>query len=83
MKQVQISEELFQALVKYHLVGMEDYREEIEKGLESKLESMTRRQFYSTYKTAATEGEPGRGKTEISGQGGNAPGFSEIGFLCR
>ena len=53
MKQVQISEELFQALVKYHLVGIEDYREEIEKGLES----MTRRQFYSTYKTAATEGE--------------------------
>ena len=70
MKQVQISEELFQALVKYHLVGMEDYREEIEKGLESKLESMTRRQFYSTYKTAATEGEREEARQKYLGKVG-------------
>lgn len=55
MKNVQISEELFYALLKYHLLGVEEYQLEIQKGLEDKLDSMVKRQLYSTYKTAPTE----------------------------
>ena len=37
---MQISEELFIALLKYHLVEIDDVLPEIKKGLEEKLEAM-------------------------------------------
>ena len=40
---MQISEELFFALLKYHLLKMDDVLPEIKKGLEEKLEAMVRR----------------------------------------
>ena len=55
MKNVQISEELFFALLKYHLLEMDDVLPEIKKGLEEKLEAMVRRDLYTKYKTAPTE----------------------------
>lgn len=64
MKNVQISEELFYALLKYHLLGVEEYQPEIQKDLENKLESMVKRQLYSTYKTAATEEEREKARQE-------------------
>ena len=57
MKNVQISEELFFALLKYHLLEMDDVLPEIKKGLEEKLEAMVRRDLYTKYKTAPTEEE--------------------------
>ena len=42
MKNIQISEELFFALLKYHLVEIYDALLEIKKGLEDKLEAMVR-----------------------------------------
>ena len=39
LKNVQISEELFIALLKYHLVEIDDILPEIKKGLEEKLGS--------------------------------------------
>ena len=39
LKNVQISEELFFALLKYHLVEMDEVLPEIKKGLEKKLEA--------------------------------------------
>ena len=57
LKNVQISEELFFALLKYHLVEMDDVLPEIKKGLEEKLEAMVRRDLYTKYKTAPTEEE--------------------------
>ena len=57
MKNIQISEQLFFALLKYHLVEMDDVLPEIKKGLEEKLEAMVRRDLYTKYKTAPTEEE--------------------------
>lgn len=54
---MQISEELFIALLKYHLVERDDVLLEIKKGLEEKLEAMVRRDLYTKYKTAPTEEE--------------------------
>mgnify|MGYP006949259305 CR=1 FL=1 len=54
---MQISEELFFALLKYHLLKMDDVLPEIKKGLEEKLEAMVRRDLYTKYKTAPTEEE--------------------------
>ena len=55
LKNVQISEELFIALLKYHLVERDDVLSEIKKGLEEKLEAMVRRDLYTKYRTAPTE----------------------------
>ena len=57
MKNIQISEELFFALLKYHLVEIDDVLPEIKKGLGDKLEAMVRRELYTKYKTAPTEEE--------------------------
>lgn len=57
MKNVQIPEELFVALVKYHLLDMDDCQNEIQKGLEKKIDAMVRHQLYTDYKTAPTEEE--------------------------
>lgn len=64
MRNVQISEELFYALLKYHLLGAEEYQPEIQKGLEDKLDSMVKRQLYSTYKTAPTEEQREKARQE-------------------
>ena len=55
MKNVQITENLFLALVKYHLLETNDYEEEIKKELSSKLDAMVKRQIYTRYKTSPTE----------------------------
>lgn len=52
MKQYQITEELFFMLARYHLLGQEDEREEIEMLLQSKVDAMINRSLYSQYKTA-------------------------------
>ena len=52
MKNVQISKELFLALLHYHLDGEDEYADEIVQGLEQKLEAMLRRdlmKFQETY----------------------------------
>lgn len=57
MKNIQISEQLFFALLKYHLMDMEDVLPEIRKGLEMKMEAMVKRELYTKYKIAPTEEE--------------------------
>ena len=64
MKNIQISEELFFALLKYHLVEIDDVLPEIKKGLEDKLEAMVRRDLYTKYKTAPTEEEKEKARKE-------------------
>lgn len=54
---VQIPESLFMALMKYHMLGMEDCLPEIKSGLEGKLEAMVKRELYTKSKTAETEAE--------------------------
>ena len=55
MKNVQISQEPFVALLHYHLSGENEYEEVIEQGLERKLDAMLRHELYAQYKTAPTE----------------------------
>ena len=57
MKKIQISEDLFFALLKYHLADIDEVLPEIKRELEKKLEAMTRRELYTKYKTAPTERE--------------------------
>ena len=64
LKNVQISEELFFALLKYHLVEMDDVLPQIKKGLEEKFEAMVKRDLYTKYKTAPTEEERERARQE-------------------
>ena len=64
LKNVQISEELFFALLKYHLVEMDDVLPQIKKGLEEKLEAMVKRDLYTKYKTAPTEEEREKARQE-------------------
>ena len=64
MKNIQIYEELFFALLKYHLVEIDDVLPEIKKGLEDKLEAMVRRELYTKYKTAPTEEEREKARQE-------------------
>ena len=55
MKNVQISQELFLALVKYFLLEQEEFLPEIQKGLEQKLDALVMRELYTKYKVALTE----------------------------
>lgn len=64
MKQIQIPEELFLLLMKYHLLDMEEVQPEIEKGLMDKMDSITMRLLYSKYKTAPTEEEKQKARQE-------------------
>ena len=47
MKSVQISYDLFVALVEYHLAYDDDYAEEIHQGLEQKLDALVRHELYA------------------------------------
>lgn len=64
MKNVQIREDLFIALMKYHLLEIEEVRPEIKKGLMDKLDSISMRLLYSKYKTAPTEEEKEKARKE-------------------
>lgn len=75
MKQVQISEELLFALLKYHLMDCNEYLPEIEKGLAQKLDAMVRRQLYTQYKTASTEEEREQARKEYLDKRGVADNF--------
>ena len=57
LRMVQIPESLFIALMKYHMLGLEDCLPEIKSGLEGKLEAMVKRELYTKSKTAETEAE--------------------------
>ena len=61
---MQISEKLFIALLKYHLVEMDDALPDIKKGLKEKLEAMVKRDLYTKYKTAPTEEEGEKARQE-------------------
>ena len=82
LKNIQISEELFFALLKYHLVEIDDVLPQIKKGLEEKFEAMVKRDLYTKYKTAPTE-EERKSKAGVSGKGGNAPELSVVSVLLN
>ena len=57
MKNVQISEELFVAIMRYFMLEQEEMLPQIKQGLEKKLDAMVNREMYSKFKTAPTEEE--------------------------
>ena len=57
MGNVQISQELFMQLLRFHLVEDGSCEKEIKQGLEKKLDAMVNREVYSKSKTALTEEE--------------------------
>ena len=61
MKQVQIPQELFVQLIRYHLMEDDSYMDEIRIGLEKKLDAMVLRELYGKAKTAPTETEREKG----------------------
>ena len=61
---VQISQELFMQLIRFHLVEDESCEKEIKQGLEKKLDKMVMRDLYGKFKTAPTEEERERAKKE-------------------
>ena len=64
MKQVQISEDLFLSLVKYHILEYYNEEEKIVKGLKEKYDKIVSRSLYTKYKTASTEEEKEKARQE-------------------
>lgn len=64
MKNVQISQELFTQLLRFHLIGDESCGKNIKQSLEQKLDRMVLRDLYGKSKTAPTEGEREQARKE-------------------
>lgn len=75
MKSVQISEELFYMLLRFHLLDDDLWQEEIEEGLQQKLDAMINRNLYTRYKTAPTEAEQEQARQEYLDRKGYFPDF--------
>ena len=57
MKNIQIPQELFIRLIRFHLFDTDEDADLIKKGLEDKMERLARHEIYSKFKTAPTEEE--------------------------
>ena len=64
MKQVQIPQELFVQLIRYHLMEDDSRVDKIRIGLEKKLDAIVLRELYGKSKTALTEGEREKARQE-------------------
>lgn len=64
MKNVQTSEELFVAIMRYFMLEQEELLPQIKQGLEKKLDAMVMRELYTKYKTAPTEEEKEKARKE-------------------
>ncbi|NDO46985.1 hypothetical protein [Clostridium sp. MD294] len=64
MKQVQISEDLFLSLIKYHILEYCSDEEKIVKGLQEKFDRVVNRSLYTKYKTAPSEKEKEKARQE-------------------
>ncbi|MSS35987.1 complexin-2 [Clostridium porci] len=64
MKQIQIPQELFVLLIRYHLMNDVSLVDEIKIELGKKLDAMVLRQLYGKSKTAPTEAEREKARKE-------------------
>ena len=64
MKSVQISQELFMQLLRFHLVEDESCEREIKRELEKKLDGMVLRDLFGKSKTAPTQEEREQARQE-------------------
>ena len=75
MKQVQISEELFLMLLKYHIMEYYDCEEKIVEGLQQKLDSVINHNLYTKYKTVLSEEEREKARQEYLNRKGIQSSF--------
>lgn len=75
MKNVQISEELFYMLLRFHLLEDDYWQEEIEAELQNKLDAIVNRNLYTKYKTAPTAEEQEQARQEYLDRKGYLPDF--------
>ena len=71
MKNVQIPQELFMKLLRYHLLDDDSCADDVKKGLEQKMNTMVERESYTKSKTDSDRGRTGKSSTGVSGQAGN------------
>ena len=64
MKNVQISQELFMKLFRYHLLDDDSCTDDVKKGLEQKMNAMVERELYTKSKIAPTEKEREKSRQE-------------------
>ena len=64
MRNVQISQELFMQLLRFHLMEDESCEKEIKQELEKKLDRMVMRDLFGKSKTASTEEEREQARKE-------------------
>ena len=64
MKNVQIPQELFMKLLRYHLLNDDSCTEDVKKGLEHKMSTRVERELYTKSKTAPTEEEREKARQE-------------------
>ena len=64
MKNVQIPQELFMKLLRYHLLDDDSCTEDVKKGLEQKMKTMVERELYTKSKTAPSEEEREKARQE-------------------
>ncbi|MBQ9305072.1 complexin-2 [Butyrivibrio fibrisolvens] len=64
MKNIQIPQELFIRLIRFHLFDMDEDADLIKKGLEDKMERLARHEIYSKSKTASSEEEKEKARQE-------------------
>ncbi len=81
MKQVQISEDLFLSLIKYHILEYYNEEEKIVNQLNEKLDRIVNRKLYTKYKTALTEEEKEKARQEYLDRKGIPLQFSMVGFF--
>ena len=64
MKNVQVPQQLFMKLLRYHLLDDDSCTEDVKKGLEQKMKTMVERELYTKSKTAPTEEEREKARQE-------------------
>ena len=80
MKNVQISEELFVAIMGYFMLEQEELLPQIKQGLEKKLDAMVMRELYTKYKTAPTEEEKEKARKEYLDRRGVPESFRSVSY---
>ncbi len=75
MKQVQISEDLFLSLIKYHILEYHNDNEKIIKELQQKFDSVINRSLYTKYKTAPSQEQKEKAREEYLNKKGMYSNF--------
>ena len=71
MKNVQVPQQLFMKLLRYHLLDDDSCADDVKKGLEQKMNTMVERELYNEIKNRSNRGRTGKSSPGVSGQARN------------